>query len=208
MGSIRPKMRSGAGVWPRLAAVILAAALATPAMAQIAPDDIKPARDVLAALEKKDWAKARSLADGIKDPLHKKALLWHLAQTKEVAFRFAELAELHRGVKGWPLAAKIAERAEEQLGSGDGDAAALAWFAESPPRSAKGWGLYVAALARTGKEAEAAAAAKRAWATALVPPKDEGELQRRLAKYIAPEDDRLRLFLLLRNRRTEAALAL
>lgn len=208
MVSPRPYGRNGAGAWLRRAAFGAVFAFAAPAFAQVAPDDIKPARDVLAALEKKDYAKARSLADEIKEPLHKKALLWHLAQTKDVPFRFTELAELYRGVKGWPLTAKIAERAEDQLGSGDGDAAALAWFAEAPPRSAKGWVLYVSALARAGKEADAAAAAKRAWTTALLPAKDEADLQRRFAKYITPDDDRLRVFLLLRNRRTEPALAL
>jgi len=208
MGVFRPNRAAAAAAWLRRAVLVVAAAWASPALAQLSPDDIAPARDVLTALEKKEYAKARSLADDIKDPLHKKALLWHLAQSKEVPFKFAELAELYRGVKGWPLTARIAERAEDLLASSDGDAATLAWFTEAPPRSVKGWGLYVGALARAGKEPDAAAAAKRAWTTALLPAKDEPDLQKRLGKYLTPDDDRQRLFLLLRNRRTEQAQAL
>lgn len=190
------------------AACVVAVALATPARAQISPDDVKPARDVLTALEKKEYAKARSLADDVKEPLHKQALLWHLAQRKEVPFRFAELATLYRALKGWPLTVKIAERAEDAISVTEGDEATIAWFKDAPPRGVRGWTLYLTALTRTGKETDAAEAAKRAWTSVLFSPKDEAEFQRRFAKYIVPDDDRLRLFSLLRARRTEQAQAL
>ncbi len=190
------------------AALVAWLACSPGAQAQAAPGDLKPAKDVLAALEKKDFAKARDLAGELKDPLHRKALRWRLAQVREVAYGFAELAEIYRAVKDWPGAARIAERADDAIGDGDAPEAVLAWFKESPPRGFKGWSAYVAALARRGKEAEARDAAKRAWTTVLMPPNDETAFQRRFGKYLAPEDDRLRIFRLLRERRTAQAQAL
>jgi soluble lytic murein transglycosylase len=169
---------------------------------------LKPARDVLAALEKKDYAKARALVAEVKDPLQAKALRWRLAQVKEVSFGFAELAEIYRAVRDWPQSGRIAERADEAIGNGDADAAVLAWFKDAPPRGVKGWSAYVAALARSGKEADARDAAKRAWATVPMPANDESAFQRRFGRYLAPEDDRLRIFRLLRERKTAQAQAL
>ncbi len=176
--------------------------------AQTVPDDLAPAREVLAAIEKKDYAKARALADALKDPLHRKALRWRLAQMKEVSFSFPELAEIFRGVKDWPGAQRIADRADEAIGNGDAADAIIAWFKEAPPRGVKDWSTYIATLARAGKEDEARDAAKRAWVDVLMPAQDEIAFLRRFGKYIAPEDDRLRIFALLRARRTAQAQAL
>jgi soluble lytic murein transglycosylase len=191
-----------------LAGALLVWAVAAPARAETSPDDLKPAKDVIAVFEKKDYAKARALAEELKDPLQKKALRWRLAQAKEVSYGFAELAEIYRGVKDWPGAQRIAERADEAIGNGEAADAVLAWFKDAPPRGYKGWSAYVATLARAGKEAEARDAAKRAWANVLMSAQDEIAFQRRFGKYIAPEDDRLRIFRLLRERRTQQAQAL
>ncbi len=190
------------------AAAVLVLATASGAAAQTAPDDLAPAKAVLAALEKKDYAKARALADALADPLHKKALRWHLAQMKEVPYAFAELAETYRSVKDWPGALRIADRAGEAIGNGDAAEDVLAWYNDAPPRGVDGWSTYIATLARAGKEDEARAAAKRAWATLLMPAQDEIAFHRRFGRYIAPEDDRLRIFTLLRARRTAQAQAL
>lgn len=202
--------RTGGGAFARPIAValLLLAAAPTAARAQTAPDAFKPAKDVLAALEKKEYAKARTLAEELKDPLHKKALRWRLAQVKDVAYGFAELAEIYRGVKDWPGAQRIAERADDAIGNGDAPETVLAWFKDAPPRGFKGWSAYIAALARGGKEPEARDAAKRAWSNVLMSPADEIAFQRRFAKYLAPEDDRLRIFRLLRERRTAQAQAI
>lgn len=189
-------------------AALLALALAAPAWAQTAPDVLAPAKDVLAALEKKDYAKARALAEDLKDPLHKKALRWHLAQIKEVPYAFAELADIYRGAKDWPGAWRIAARADEAIGNGDATEMVLAWFKDAPPRGVKDWSTYIATLARAGKEDEARAAAKQAWATLAMPAQDEIAFHRRFGTYLSPEDDRLRLLRLLRDRRTAQARAL
>ncbi len=193
----------------RLAATALVLlAGAAIAAAQSAPDDLAPAKDVLAALAKKDYAKARTLADGLKEPLQKKALRWRLAQMKEAPYGFADLAEIYRAVKDWPGAQRIADRADEAIGNNDAADAVIAWFKDSPPRGVKGWSAYIATLSRAGKEDEARDAAKRAWTNLLMQPPDEIAFQRRFAKYLAPEDDRLRILRLLRERRTAQAQAL
>ncbi len=190
------------------AAALLVLASAGGAAAQTAPEEPAPARDVLAALEKKDYAKARALAEDLKDPLHKKALRWRLAQMKEVPYGFAELAEIYRGVKDWPGALRIADRADDAIGNGDAAETVLAWFKDAPPRGARDWSTYIATLARAGKEGEARDAARRAWAILLMPAQDEIAFQRRFSKYLSPEDDRARIFGLLRARRTAQAQAL
>jgi soluble lytic murein transglycosylase len=200
--------RTAGGAICRGIAVSLFVLAAAPALRAQTADELKPAKDVLAALEKKEWAKARALAEEIKDPVHKKALRWRLAQVKEVSYSFAELADIYRGTKSWPGAARIAERADDAIGNAESVETVLAWFKDSPPRGFKGWSAYVATLARGGKEAEARDAAKRAWANVLMSPQDEIAFHRRFGKYIAPEDDRLRIFRLLRERRTAQAQAL
>ena len=201
-------MINGSPLWRVLAALLLALAFAAPGQAQTAPDELQPAKDVLASLEKKDYAKARALADALKDPLHKKALRWRLAQVKDVPYGFADLAEIYRAVKGWPGAQRIAERADDAIGNGDAPETVLAWFKDAPPRGYKGWSAYVAALSRAGKDSEARDAAKRAWATVLMAAADEFAFHRRFGKYLSPEDDRLRILRLLRERRTAQAQAL
>jgi soluble lytic murein transglycosylase len=199
---MRPLARTAVAVCLWIAAAIAVAS--APARAE-APADLKPARDVLAALEKKDYTKARALLAEIKDPLQGKALRWRLAQMKEVSFNFAELTEIYRSVKDWPQSSRIADRADEAIGNGDTTEAVLAWFKDSPPRGVKGWSAYIAALARSGKETEARDAARRAWTTLLMSANDESAFQRRFAKYLSPEDDRLRIFRLLRERKTAQA---
>jgi hypothetical protein len=153
------------------AAALLMLAPAGGAAAQTAPEELAPVKDVLAALEKKDYAKARTLAEDLKDPLHKKALRWRLAQVKDVPYGFAELADIYRGAKDWPGALRIADRADDAIGNGDAAETVLAWFKDAPPRGARDWSTYIATLARAGKEGEARDAAQRAWATLLIPPK-------------------------------------
>lgn len=191
-----------------VAAALLVLAPAGGVSAQTAPDDLLPAKDVFAALEKKDYGKARTLAEELKEPLHKKALRWRLAQVKEVPYSFAELAEIYRRTKDWPGAARIADRADDAIGNGDAAEAVLAWFKDAPPRGVKGWSAYVATLARAGKEDAAREAARRAWGLLLMPPQDEIAFQRRFGKHLSPEDDRARIFTLLRARRTAQAQAL
>ncbi|MCW5773273.1 MAG: lytic transglycosylase domain-containing protein, partial [Rhodospirillaceae bacterium] len=144
----------------------------------------------------------------LKEPLSRKALLWRLGPVKEVPLSFAELAALYRSTKDWPLAARIAERAEDALGSGEADATVVAWFADAPPRSVRGWTTYIAALARAGKADEARDTARRAWTNVAFSAKDEAAFQARFGRYLAPEQDRLRIFLLLRLRRVDQARAL
>src|SRR5262245_37242364 len=197
--------RTAGAAFCRPLAVALFALAAAPSASAQAAGELKPAKDVLVALEKKEWARARVLAEDVKDPLHKKALRWRLAQVKEVSYSFAELAEIYRGTKTWPGAGRIAERADDAIANGDSVETVLAWFKDSPPRGFKGWSAYIATLARGGKDAEARDAAKHAWANVLMSPQDEIAFHRRFAKYLAPEDDRLRIFRLLRERRTAQA---
>lgn len=206
--SRRTDWRAGMRLLCFATALTAALALGTRAKAELAPADLKPARDVLAALEKKDYAKAQALAAELKDPLQKKALQWHLAQMKEMPYGFAELAGIHRAAKDWPFTGRIADRAEETIGTNDADEAVIAWFKDSPPRGIKGWTAHITALARSGKAAESAEAAKRAWATYAMAPNDEPAFLRRFAKHIGPDEDRLRLLMLLRARKTAQALAL
>jgi soluble lytic murein transglycosylase len=170
--------------------------------------DLGPAREVLAALEKRDYAKAKSLAAELKDPLQKKSLEWRLAQMREMPYGFAELSAIHRAAQGWPALARIADRVEDVIGTSDPDDAVIAWFLAQPPRGVKGWIALIESLARAGKPDEAAAAARRAWTTYAMPAAEEPGFLRRYGKHIGPDEDRLRLQLLLRARRTAQAQAL
>jgi soluble lytic murein transglycosylase len=178
------------------------------AAAELAPGDLKSARDVLAAVEKKDYAKAKALADELKDPLQKKALQWHLGQMKEIPYGFAELSAIWRATRGWPYGVRIAERVEDVIGNPDPDDAVIAWFEQSPPRTLKGWTAYILSLTRAGKASEAAEAAQRAWATHAMSIADEATFLRRFSQHIRPDDDRLRILMLLRQRKTQQAQAL
>jgi soluble lytic murein transglycosylase len=200
------------GLFPRFSTrslvVAALAAGAAPASADTLQADLATARLALAALSKYDYVKARALAAVIRDPHHNLALRWRLAQLKDAGFSFAELTELQRAVKDWPGAARIAERAEEAIDGTTADAAVIAWFKESPPRGAKGWTAYISALARSGREDEAREAARRAWTGLLMPAAEESAFRDSFGTHLRPEDDRARLLLLLRAKRTTQAEAL
>ncbi len=203
------KARSGARVAGRLRygiGALAVVAIAAQAPAQTAPDpELRPAKDVLAALEKKEFGKARQLLDEIKDPLHKKALAWHVHQHKDVQARFADYAALLPGLKSWPNYAKLVERAEDSIGASEDPERVVAWFKHNVPRSADGWIAYVAALVKLARDAEADPLIKQVWH--LVPMKSEQEsfFQRQYHRTIAPDDDRARLALLLRAGKKDEA---
>lgn len=172
------------------------------------PDPLKPARDVLEQIAKKDFRKAKQAADAVQDPFVKKAMLWFLLPAKDAPASFAELAPLVISLKGWPGLGRLIERTEQSIGANEDAAAVIAYFKQVPPAGTAGWMNYAGALMRAGDEAGAAQVARQAWAAAAMNPAEEGVFLRRFGRLLTPEDDRARLGMLLRTRRTEAAQAL
>ncbi len=189
------------------AAALVALAVSTSARAQTATSDagLRSAKDVLGALEKREFGKARPLLGEIKDPLQKKALAWHVHQHKDVHARFPEYIALLPSLKSWPNYGKLVERAEESIGASEDPERVAAWFKSNAPRSADGWIAYVAALVKLGRDAEADPLIKQVWH--LVPMKAEQEsfFQRQYYRTLTPEDDLARLALLLRAGKREEA---
>jgi soluble lytic murein transglycosylase len=173
--------------------------------AQTPPVPPQSARDLLAAIGKKDFIKARQLLADIRDPLARKALTWHFYQYKESGARFPDLVALLRTTKDWPSYGKLAERAESSIGASEDPELVSAWFKESPPRTRDGWLAAVAALVKLGRDTEADALIKRLWRTVPLGKDDEAFFLRQYARTLTAEDDRERLAMLLRAGRSEDA---
>ncbi len=195
----RPARRPARGF---VGSALIAVALALPvdaARAQI--ESYGAAKDVMTALEKKEYGKARRLLDEVREPLQKKALAWQVYQAKESGARFTEIVALLKSMPGWPNLARLAERAEESIGASESPNAIVGWFAASPPRTAQGWIAYVAALSKRGDDAAADRAITQLWRTVPLSADEESFFLKQHFRSLKPDDDRVRLAMLLRARR-------
>jgi len=143
-----------------LALLLLAGtAVVTPLSAQPSRD---AGRQALAAVQAQRWGEAQSAAAAA-DPLIAKMVTWSRLSQRGGAASAAEIVGFVETAADWPGQDALSRRAEELLASDPDDALALRFFTGRPPRTLDGATRYVAALVNANRQAEARAAASRAW---------------------------------------------
>lgn len=133
--------------------------LTAPAFAQPARE---AGRQALAAAQAQRWSEAQSAAMAA-DPLVAKMVTWMRLSQRGGAGSAAEIVGFIETAADWPGQDALSRRAEELLASDPDDMLALRFFNGRPPRTLDGATRYVTALLNASRQAEARAAASRAW---------------------------------------------
>jgi soluble lytic murein transglycosylase len=119
-------------------------------------------RQALAAVQAQRWSEAQSAASAA-DPLIAKMVTWSRLSQRGGAASAAEIIAFIETAADWPGQDALSRRAEELLASDSDDTLALRFFLGRPPRTLDGATRYVTALLNASRQAEARAAASRAW---------------------------------------------
>lgn len=130
---------------------------------------------------------------------------WKQAQQPGAA-TFDSYASFLLAHPGWPGEAAIRRSAERALDTGSWSAGvATSYFRRFPPLTSAGMVRFAQALASTGRQEEAAAAARAAWARATLAPGDETALLIQFSSALTPADYDARMDALLWAGATTAA---
>lgn len=142
--------------------MLLAASAAGAAEARgSGPQD--PTKTVLDAIAAGRWTVVDAEAPAIRDPLARKIVAWYALTERRDGTTFDEIAAFMRANPDWPWMGKLRTRAEAAPIVAMSDADLLAWFEKFPPVSTEGSTLYIEALRRLGREAEAKALIRKTW---------------------------------------------
>jgi soluble lytic murein transglycosylase len=103
-------------------------------------------------------------------------------------YRFSDYARFLIANPDWPEEAKLRRWAEKAMGPGENAATVLAFFAKDPPTTGNGFAGLAAALAASGRNGEALAAARSAWGEADLSPASEQAVWSRFGSSFTAED--------------------
>lgn len=122
------------------------------------------------------------------------------------SFGFNDYAGFILAHPGWPGEARMRRLAESKADLAAGNPTLIVnFFTRYPPASAAGNARYAEALMATGRPAEAAEAARRAWRGGNLPPDLETRLLARFGSSFTTTDQDQRMERLLADRSTSAA---
>lgn len=155
-------------------------------------------RQGLAAARARDVLGAQSALSQIGDPAARKLVQWALIDTSGEQLSYADLARAQTELAGWPRAESRREATEKVLArSRVGPDAALALFAQEPPRTVDGAIAYAAALEQRGRRDEARALIREWWRTRSFDEAPQSRILAAWAGWLTPADHETRLNLLL-----------
>lgn len=153
------------------------------------------------AIEKGDFARARSEIASIGRPALRKAMTWHLLRQTESGAGFSEITRFLTENPSWPGSFDLRRRAEAALEKETvAPQTVIAWFSGTPPLTREGWDAFIDAYRRAGDASGRAAAARRAWTSELWATTDATAFLERHGSLLRAADHRARLQALLRAR--------
>ena len=112
-------------------------------------------------------------------------------------YRFADYARFLNANPGWPGEAAMRRAAEKAMVPGENALTVIAFFSNKLPETGNGFARLAEAFAATGKQAEAAAAARDAMASADLSLADEQRIGSRFWNSLSPTDHDRRVDALL-----------
>lgn len=121
---------------------------------------------------------------------------WRRLRASE-GYRFADYARFLIANPGWPDESKIRRWAEKAMVPGEHPVTVISFFANELPRSGNGHARLAEAYAATGRAAEAAVAARNAWASPDLASADEGRIGSRFWNSLTAADHDRRVDALL-----------
>ena len=120
-------------------------------------------------------------------------------------YSFSDYARFLNYNQGWPGEATMRRNAERAMRPGEYAATVLAFYRTEKPKSGNGWARYSDALARSGRSAEAVAAAKEAWASSGLSAHDEAALLARFGAFLTAHEHNRRVDSLLFDKNAHSA---
>ena len=120
-------------------------------------------------------------------------------------YAFADFARFLNANPGWPEESRMRRAAERQMRSGEHGPTVIAFFRNEKPRTGNGWTRYAEALAAAGRTADAAMAAKEAWASDDLTAYDEAIIRSRFASSLSATDHDRRADALLFDKKPDSA---
>jgi soluble lytic murein transglycosylase len=121
-------------------------------------------------------------------------------------FAFSDYARFLNYNHDWPGESSLRRNAEKAMRPGENAQLVLGFYRLEKPVSGNGWTRYSDALAASGRTAEAAEAAKRAWASADLGAANEAAILARYGAYLTAQDHNQRVDALLFDKNpTDAA---
>ena len=103
-------------------------------------------------------------------------------------YSFGDYARFLNGNPGWPAETTLRRNAEKALRPGENAASVVAFFRTQPPITGNGFAALAEALLAHGRQAEAIAAAKEAWASGDLGPAEEQSLHARFGPQFTRAD--------------------
>jgi soluble lytic murein transglycosylase len=158
--------------------------------------DAQRLKDALKAVDANDPAEARDHAAKIGEPVMRTLVAWYALRNGAAAP--SEYAKFLAENPGWPDAALLRRRSEQQLLSAGGPAKEmLAFFGSAPPLSGAGAIAVASAHLALGDEARAKEIVIKAWRENDIPATSEAGFLTRFERFLTNADHKRRLDVLL-----------
>ena len=138
------------------------------------------------------------------DPIAEAVVRWNRLRQSD-GYAFSDYAGFLLAYPGWPGEDPLRRAAEKRLDPGANPAEVTRFFDRFPPLTGRGGVRYAEALAASGRQAEALAAARKTWTESTLSDEDEAWLLGRFGSSFTVADQDRRMDRLLWNRQTGAA---
>jgi peptidoglycan lytic transglycosylase len=187
--TVAPPSSAKSMVAPRIVAPF-----ATAATTATSPLDLSAVKQALDLVRKNRQDEATTAANAITDPLARKLVEWVILRSEDGSNDFSRYSAFLNANPSWPSIPLLRRRAEAALWQDHTDPqTVIAFFANDPPRSAKGHFALARALLTRGDVPRASAILHEAWRTDAFSSDLEGQARETFGGLITPADDVARM---------------
>jgi soluble lytic murein transglycosylase len=171
-----------------------APAFAIAPTAATSPLDLTAVKQAIDLVRKNRQDEATNVESSITDPLARKLVEWAILRSEDGSSDFSRYKGFIAANPSWPSIPLLRRRAEATLWQNSLDPqTVIAFFADDPPRSAKGHFALVRALLMRGEVARASAILHEAWRSDAFSSDLEGQAREAFVGLITPADDAARM---------------
>ena len=171
-----------------------APAFAIAPTAATSPLDLTAVKQAIDLVRKNRQDEATNVQSSITDPLARKLVEWVILRSEDGSSDFSRYKAFIAANPSWPSIPLLRRRAEATLWQNPLDPqTVIAFFADDPPRSAKGHFALARALLMRGEVARASAILHEAWRSDAFSSDLEGQARETFAGSITPADDAARM---------------
>jgi soluble lytic murein transglycosylase len=171
-----------------------APAFATAPTLATSPLDLTAVKQAIDLVRKNRQDEATNVESSITDPLARELVEWVILRSEDGSGDFSRYKSFIAANPSWPSIPLLRRRAEATLWQNPPDPqTVIAFFADDPPRSAKGHFALARALLMRGEAARASAILHEAWRSDAFSSDLEGQARETFGGLITPADDAARM---------------